>query len=133
MQTEEDFVATVIKIARNPSRPGPSEYPGWIVPGTEGLLAIDERYPAWQGTEDDPEGSPATWFITHIPTGFHVNGVGCHSGTKLQAAQHAQNFFDEYRNRGWDLNSTDAKAIAAPVNALSADERKAFRAKVFTP
>jgi hypothetical protein len=107
----EDFEPVTIRIKLNPGHRGTQrEFEGWIVPGTDKLLAIDQRYPP-NFMEDD-----AVWFITHLPTGVRVSMHDyTRASTKARAAQIAQQFFREYTRRGWSLAGSDHEAIAARV------------------
>lgn len=115
--------ATIIKIARNPARPSaPDEYPGWIVPETEGLLAIDLRCPA---SIEFVEA--ADWAITHIPTGHRVIRYPyTNASTRERAVEIAQNFYRECRSRGWDIVSSDPMAIPGMHNAMAHEHKIKF-------
>jgi len=120
---ERSMVPTIIKIARNPERPNaPESYPGWIVPDTDGLMAIDQRLAAV------PEMlEPAWWTVTHIPTGMRVTKPGFTDAyTQEQAADVARRFYNAYRIRGWPIESADASRIISVHNDLSDDEKRRF-------
>lgn len=103
---------------------GGIEFEGFIVPDTNGLLAIDERYPA---DPEDKEASEAYWKITHIPTMFSVTRYDyTDAKSKEQAAAIAQRFYAEAAARGWDLTSTDDKAITDRHNSMTAEEKTKF-------
>lgn len=123
MTNEMSMQPTIIKIARKPDRPdAPEAYPGWIVPDTDGLLAIDERYAA-----DLEFGEPAWWTITHIPTGFRVTKGGyTDANTREAAIAIAQRFFREYKARGWTLDTNDPAEVIKPHNSMNIDEKNAF-------
>lgn len=114
---------TIIKVALKPDRQdAPESYPGWIVPDTDGLFAIDERYAA-----DLEFDEPAWWTITHVPTGFRVTRYGfTDAHTREAAAEIAQRFYRECKARGWKLDSSDPASLVEPHNAMSPDEKNAF-------
>jgi hypothetical protein len=113
--------ATIIKIALNPGRDNCSnEYPGWIVDGTEDLLAIDER-------ESATEYDAANWVITHIPTGCGVVRFPYTiASTRDEAAAIALRFYHECSSRNVDLKSKDPKVIQNGVNSLPKEDRQRF-------
>lgn len=116
--------ATVFKITGKGGTQ--TEVPGWIVPETDGLFAVDERWPACI-----EECEPATWKVTHLPTGFSVTyGWLTDADTKERAADIAKAFYREYKERGFPLDITDPAAFVVPYKALSPDERKTFWLKV---
>lgn len=117
-----------IRIKLNPGKEGcTSEFAGFIVPDTDELLAIDERYPP-VSFED------ATWFITHLPTGVRVSWLEyTRAPTKARACKIAQQFFREYTRRGWRLAGNEHEAIAKRVRDLAADEKVAFWTAVSAP
>lgn len=119
--------ATVIKIARKSQRPdAPLEHPGWIVPDTDELLAVDLRVPA-----DIEYLEPAQWYITHIPTGFRVNyGPYTDADTRERAVELAQAFYREMKALGVELSSPDASTITKPVTSLSSETKRDFWNKV---
>lgn len=122
---DDGFEPITFRIHLREGREGArSEYTGFIVPGTDGLLAIDERY---QGDED----GESVWWITHLPTGVRVS-MYPHTlaSTKARAAQIAQQFFRQYTGRGWSLAGNDAQAIANCVRNLPPQQRAAFWAAV---
>lgn len=114
------LVPTVIRFI---GTKGPGEYAGFLVPNTRGFFAIDERW-ASIGFED------AEWAVTHLPTGARVDRTQFPLPTADKAVQFAQNLFREMLAIGCDLNSADRKVAAAPVTALTDEERKAFWVRV---
>ena len=124
--TTSDEIVVDIKIARNPERPDvPNTYSGWIVPGTDDLLAIDERYAA-------SAYRPARWFITHLPTGRKVPMPPALDDppTREAAVLIAQAFYDEAMKMGWPLSSSDASAIAERHNEMLSELRVSFWCRV---
>jgi hypothetical protein len=116
--------AAVFKIARSPGVE--SEIPGWIVPDTDDLLAIDLRAPA-----DLEYMSPSDWRITHLPTGYGVRASPyTDADTRERAVEVAQAFYRELKALGVDLAMNDIKAICAPVTALSNAGKRDFWNKV---
>lgn len=112
---------TIITI-RHPKM-GEHQQPGWIVEGTNNLLAIDLR---WDADIDAEPPEPAGYVITHIPTGYGINSPHVKAATKERAAEIAKNFHDEWVRRGWDLTSADHAKVIAPMLALTKDERSDF-------
>jgi hypothetical protein len=97
----------------------PVELEGFIVPDTDGLLFIDERYPA-EGFEEP------VWFITHLPTSRHMQAKVPEIHTRERAVQVAQQLFREFTARGLNLNTKSANAIKASVDAMTDEERGAL-------
>jgi hypothetical protein len=112
---------TIITI-RHPKN-GEQQQPGWIVEGTNNLLAIDLR---WDADIDSMPPQPAVYIITHIPTGYGINSPYAEAGTKERAAEIAKNFYDESVKRGWDLQSANQTKVIAPMLAASKEERLVF-------
>jgi|GEM_PF-2388956 len=113
--------ATVIKI-RCGEGEIPEEVPGWFVPDTDELLAVDLRYEANVET-----GEAADWYITHIPTGFMVHRHGyTNAASRERAVEVAQNFYRECRARGWDMTSSDADSILSAHNKMPWEEKLRF-------
>ena len=105
---------------------GKEDVPGWIVPDTDDLLAVDIRYDA-----DLTCLESADWAITHIPTGRRVNsGWMLEAGTRADAIRIAQRFYAAYKARGWDLRGDDPDAITEPVKRLSKEEHTALFAEI---
>lgn len=99
------------------------EFAALIVPNTNDLLAVDERYPP-----DPDNGEPdSTWKITHIPTMYSVTRYGYTDASTLERAiEIAKRFFAEASARGWDLTSADHEEIIGKHNAMSADQKTKF-------
>jgi len=115
----EVMKAIIIKYAPNPGRPG-GEVPGWLVPDTEGLLAIDMRYEA--DIEAIPP-RPAGWVITHLPTGARVGKPPyTDASSQHEAARIAKRFYEVYKARGWNIYSDKREIIVAPFNGLPREE-----------
>lgn len=113
---------------RYPNRNKPSEmcqHSGYLVPDTEAVFAIDERWPA-MGFE------PATWIITHLPSGTQVNrGCGDMSAeTRERAVVLAQQFYREAKALGCDLHNADRAVVRAPIDALTEVAKQAFWRRV---
>jgi hypothetical protein len=99
-------------------------YKGFIVPDTEGLMAIDERSPA---DPDDPECPEADWVVTHIPTMYAVRkSPFTDASTREKAIAIAQCFYRECKNRGWPIASEDPSELAMAHNALPVAARQLF-------
>lgn len=100
------------------------KFEAFIVPDTEELLAIDERYPA---DPDDAECPEAEWWITHIPTMHAVHKSGfTEAETREAAIAIAQCFYQECKRRHWPIASEDPSALVLVHNALPAKERLDF-------
>lgn len=111
-------------IIKTTGREGSSEVPGWLVPGTDDLFAIDLREDACL---DAIPPIPAYYVITHVPTGFKINRAPyTDAGTRYAAAAVATRFYAEYKKRGWTLNTDDPAIVTAPFKDLSDDEKRKF-------
>jgi hypothetical protein len=106
---------------------GPVPFDAFIVKGTDGLLAIDERV--------KPRGmEPGRWFITHVPTGFRMDVFrDWHCSTRDGAAVRARRFFDEWNALGFTLDTEDASEIVAQFARLSTEARLSLRRRVAQP
>lgn len=103
---------------------GPWQVPGWIVPDTDNLLAIDMRYEA--DIECAPP-KPAKWIITHRPTGFRITREPyTDAATRGQAIMKAQMFFAMYTQRGWGLRARKPACIIAPHQAMTQCQKISF-------
>lgn len=113
----------IIKAAVSEGKPA-AEFPGWIVPDTDGLLAIDMRY---EGHWDAEMPDPSEWFVTHLPSGYSVRyghyTLATHSDTAIDIAQR---FYQQCKVHGFDLTSTDPAAIVAPFKKLRPSEHVTF-------
>lgn len=93
---------------------------GFVVPNTKWRLSIDRR--------DEPA---SRYIITHRPTGYclmpRLTGP---LDTKTRALDVAQRFYAEFEKRGWSLADQDPKALVAPFQTLTDDEKRAFRKAV---
>lgn len=113
------LIPVVLKIT---GQRGESEVPGWIVPETDGTLAIDQRAEA-----DLENGEPAWWMVTHVPTGFAVRkSFYTDASTREEAIAVAQAFYREAKARNFPLTGADPQGIATAHNAMTKDERQAF-------
>lgn len=95
---------------------------GWIVPDTNGLFAVDQRYEA--DLSDIPP-SPAEWVINHLPTGWAC-GPRVLTCSRDFAIARAQRLYRELVAIGADLQSKVPEYITGKVNALPKEERVAF-------
>lgn len=113
--------AVLIKVAHDPSKPGISEFPGWIVPETDSLFAVDQRYEA-----DIETMQPASWWITHLPTGRRVSaGLYTAATTRSNAFEIAQRFYREAIALGCDLKSKNIDEVTGGFKSLSQEQRTA--------
>jgi hypothetical protein len=103
---------------------------GYLVPETDGLLAIDQRFPP-SVHEDKGDILVAMdaqdWVITHLPSGFGIyQGDYTDAHTSARAAGIAQAFFRECAALGVDLRESDAGKIVAQVYSLIRGDRLCF-------
>lgn len=112
----------IIQIKINPKRPGWPAYPGWLVPETSDFLAVDQR------TEADLESmSPASWVITHLPSGHRVgNGLYTEATSRHDAIALAQRFYKAAQEIGVNLASSDPAEVVAPFQKLSVEQKRAL-------
>lgn len=108
-----------------------TDYPGWMVPDTDDLLAVDERHPPQPSLYNPAgelleEGCEACWVITHLPTGYEVHRPEMETATLERAVAIAQAFYREAVARGWPLRSKESAVIVASHNAMPRAERDAF-------
>lgn len=119
-----DLKPVVIKILKNPKAVQglPDTYSGFIVPDTDGIMAIDMRHAAEPELEE-----PADWIVTHLPTGAGiVKSPYTAAHTCADAVDIAQRFYREAMARGWPLESADTAAIVAPHNAMTYQQKLKF-------
>lgn len=116
----DDFMASII--IRCVTSAGTFERQAWVVPGTEGTFAIDQRAPE--------RLNPSPWAITHIPSGYRAGGGILIAGSKARAAQLAKNFFREGWQIGCNFHLTDGNAACAPICTLKPDQYKSFWERV---
>jgi hypothetical protein len=104
---------------------------GWLVPETDELLVVDQRYPPPEDQSTLYAQDACEWIITHRPTGFMVFQLPyTEATTKARAAGLAQGFYRECHKLGVDLRSPDANTIIARVNALPKEQRLQFWERV---
>lgn len=104
---------------------GRKQRQGWLVPDTDELLVIDQRFVPEEGEIMTLDAED--WVITHRPTGFMVaQGIYTEAHTKARAAGLAQAFFRECQVLGVDLRETEANKIIARVNGLPKEDRLRF-------
>lgn len=119
----------VITIPSNAMSQGKEEqFAGYLVPDTNDTLAIDMRYEA-DLNAIPPQ--PASWAITHLPTGFRVRyGDYTRAGCMDDAMHIAKRFFIEATALGANLGSTDPAEVTGPIGALGKEAMKQFWRKV---
>lgn len=117
----------IIKFATKNGRGGPgAEVPGWVVPDTEGVFAVDMRYEA-----DIESLEPADWKITHLPTGMSVSVPPyTEADCRDEAFAIAQRFYNELKAGGCDVHSTESAEITRIVKALPKEDVAPFWARV---
>jgi hypothetical protein len=104
---------------------------GFLVPDTDELLVVDQRYPPADADSSIYAEDAYEWIITHRPTGFMVFQLPyTEATTKARAAGLAQGFYRECHKLGVDLRSSEANAIIAKVNGLPKTERLQFWERV---
>lgn len=104
---------------------GRKQRQGWLVPETDELLVIDQRFEPAEGEIMSLDAED--WVITHLPTGFMVaQGVYTEAHTKARAAGLAQAFFRECKALDIDLREPEANKIIARVNSLPREDRLRF-------
>lgn len=97
---------------------------GIVVPGTDGLLAVDERYQASSSEFDD---EPAAWAVTHIPTMRRMQRTGSTNAENEQEAfALAARLYAACRRIGMDLSARDFETVMAPYRALDLAAQEAF-------
>jgi hypothetical protein len=117
--TKEELTPTVITIQGKESS---RQIPAWLVPGTDGLFAIDQRFEA-----DVENGEPAYWAITHVPTGFAVRKSWYTDACdRAEAIAVATAFYRESKARNFPLTSTDPQEVVAAHNSMEHDEKQRF-------
>lgn len=85
---------------------------GWVVDGTGGLFAVDER-------------SPGNWCVTHLPSGFALPSVVNSWPTRAAAIAVALKFY-EVVGPYTDLECNDPSALG--FNSLPLRKRQHIRA-----
>lgn len=104
---------------------GRKQRQGWLVPETDELLAIDQRFEPAEGEIMSVDAED--WVITHRPTGFMVSRHPyTEAHTKARAAGLAQAFSRECKELGIDLHETEANKIVAKVSALPREDQLRF-------
>lgn len=104
---------------------GRKQRQGWLVPDTDELLAIDQRFEPQEGEIMTVDAED--WVITHRPTGFMVaRAPYTEAHTKARAAGLAQAFFRECKDLGIDLRETEANKIVARVSSLPREDQLRF-------
>ncbi|MGH8462399.1 MAG: hypothetical protein ACRESS_12390 [Stenotrophobium sp.] len=104
-------------------------YTALMVSDTDGLFAVDERFPAVLPEQcDEGDGCEAQWAIIHVPTMCRIDDYElCHGlTTQVQAIAAAQAFYREAKARGWTLDSEDTSEITRPHNAMSDGDKIEF-------
>lgn len=93
---------------------------GYLVPETNNLLAVDERFDVYKTSHH--------WKITHLPTG---RGIGKLSNqeTLEKAVKVAQGFYREF-SQLCDLSSKNIDEICAPFNSLPLDKREEIMRRI---
>ena len=118
--------AVIIKMACKPDTEGETEVPGWIVPDTQDVFAVDLRY------EGDIEYMYENgWCITHLPTGLALRaGAYTEAHRRADACDIAKRFYDEMIARGANVHSSTPADFTSVVNNLPKNERTAFWEKI---
>lgn len=102
------------------------EFPGWVVPDTNEMLAVDLRVPA-----DLEYMEPSDWRVTHLPTGYGVRyGPYTEASSRERAVEIAQAFYREMNALGVDLTSADPATVTAPVAKLNNEGKMRFWERV---
>lgn len=104
------------------------EWLGYIVPDTEDLLAVDERYPGVEPDEQEGTGAEEpVWKITHMPTMFSVSYLDyTAASSREQAFAIAQRFYQQAALEGMDLHSTEPTAITDVHKKWDDAKKQAF-------
>jgi hypothetical protein len=99
-----------------------------VVPNTDGLLAVDERYPG-NSTEFDDD-SPV-WAVTHIPTMRRMQRTGyTNAETEGEAFALASRFYAVSKRIGLNLAERDLNTFLAPYSAMDEAAKEAFWAEI---
>lgn len=104
---------------------GRKQRQGWLVPGTDELLVIDQRFVPEEGEIMTVDAED--WVITHRPTGFMVSRMPyTEAHTQARAAGLARAFFRECQALGIDLRESEANKIVARVSSLPKEDQVRF-------